>query len=122
MNRSASPILLLIILIFSCTSHELDGLDSVLWKEDKGGCNGYRSSVLVILQEQQDVLQKMDVKELRSLLGNPDKHELEERNRRRFTYLAESGPHCNGNEPLPDTKNLTVRIGPLGEVLEITFY
>ena len=114
--------LFIITLASGCTTDEFHGLDTAQWKDDKGGCSGYRSESITILRTHQDELLAMNVKELRGLLGNPDRHELEKRNSRRFTYFTTSGAHCDNQEPGEETPNITVRIGPLGEVVEVTFY
>jgi hypothetical protein len=115
-------IIIVLLLVFSCTQEDIPGVDSAEWKDDKGGCNGYRNSVVALLSEQKDELERKNVKQLRGILGNPDRHELEKRNSRRFVYYTSEGNHCNNGEPSDTTPNITVRIDPLGEVIEITFY
>ncbi len=110
------------LLTAGCSSEQFHGLDVMKWKDDKGGCTGYRASSVDILRTHQDELLAMKVKELRSMLGNPDRHELEKRNSRRFTYFTSPGVHCQNGDPGTETPNITVRIGPLGEVVEVTFY
>ena len=115
-------LLLFAATLVSCSSTEFHGMNTLEWKNDKGGCNGQRQRLVEVLADHKDELESMDVKTLRNLLGTPDRHELEKRNSRRFVYFTEAGPHCNGQEPLDTVPNLTVRIGPLGEVVEVTFY
>ena len=120
--RLLTSFALLIFLFTSCSTEDFHGLDVKQWKDDKGGCSGYRAEAVGILRTNQDELLAMNVKELRGLLGNPDRHELEKRNSRRFTYFTAKDVHCQAENPGTETPNITVRIGPLGEVVEVTFY
>ncbi|MFA0963754.1 hypothetical protein AB9P05_18250 [Roseivirga sp. BDSF3-8] len=107
--------------IFSCSPKtDLEGFDEAAWKEDTGGCSGKRVELSESIPGIKEDLMGMGQKEIQSVLGKPDRHELSRRNRKYFIYYIEAGPACPATSDA-SPRSLWVGFDALGRTNEVVF-
>lgn len=114
------PLLLISIFFLFVTAcsyrAEIDDFDGDAWKADLKGCNGQRSMLSAGLEDKSDDLIGLSQNQVKSVLGNPDQHELYKRNQKFFIYYID----CPADEGLPSSY-LQIRFNALGKSNEVTF-
>jgi hypothetical protein len=95
----------------------LEGVDAMVWKDDKFGCEGKRFQMLTRLRQEKDKLLALDEIQITKVLGKADRNELFKRNQKFFYYFLQPAPECKlGNEaPL----KLVVRFNAMGLAKEV---
>jgi hypothetical protein len=116
--RSLS-LLLLTFLFFSCGKDlpTLDGVDAMVWKNDKFGCEGKRFPMLDAIKKEKEKLLSLNEVQVTKVLGKPDRNELLKRNQKFFYYFIQPAPECKlGNEkPI----KIELRFNAMGLVKEV---
>ena len=89
------------------------------WEEDRQGCKGYREKAANVLINQRNLLIGANEKEIKNLLGKPDRQELQTRGQHYFVYEIKGGSGC----PQPEgTRLLRIRFDALNRVSELAVY
>ena len=111
---------LLLLILSSCgrSFPEIDGLDTVTWKNDKKGCNGERSKMKDALLSQKDKLLALSELDLVGVLGKPDEEELYKRNQKFYYYYIEPSQECNGATN-GESLRLVIRFNAMGLAKEV---
>ena len=83
---------LLFILVLILPNCYLDNsafkkIDFNVWKSDKSGCLGLRENQFIILDSIKDKFYGIHEQKIFSTFGNPNKIEMEERNKKCYTYF-----------------------------------
>ena len=111
--RSFFSFLSIILLLTGCYSApDIKGFDSEKWANDPQTCEGYRlKSAREILENENSTenLLGSNQNEVKALFGDPEKHQLFNRNQKFFFYELD----CS-NE-----KQLSIRFDALGRVKEL---
>lgn len=112
MPRISLAALVLCLVACSKPMPDLKGIDRVVWKDDKNGCNGKRSLMEGAITAEKEKLKGLSEMDVVELLGKPDEHELYKRNQKFFSYYVTPGPDCPeaDEEPL----RLIVRFNAMG--------
>jgi len=84
------------LLIMACGQKKLpiENFDDNAWKSDKLGCLGLRVGMLDQLDSAKADISGLSQEEMTLFLGPPDARELEERNRKIFTYYIAGHKDC----------------------------
>ncbi len=89
---------------------EIEGFDSDSWEKSLEECDNYRKENAFRLTSQNgDPLLTKNQNEIKSLLGNPSRHRLFNRNQKFFYYNLD----CNNDQVL------SIRFDALGRVKEV---
>lgn len=112
--------LVLSIVFISCGKSlpSLDGVDEMAWKDDKGGCNRKRASMIAAIDTEKEKLLALDEMKIVKLLGKPDRNELFTRNQKFYGYFLEPGPECAGISAKV-AKKLVIRFNAVGLAKEV---
>ncbi len=101
---------LILLTFFSCyQAPVINDFDPTQWKSSLVNCNDYRINASEEIIEQKEKLLSKNQNEIVALLGNPEKHELFDRNQKFFFYQLD----CE------KTKELSLRFDALGRVREV---
>ena len=122
-------LLILVTIVFlsgalsSCTGKKkkvsrLESFDSVIWGEDKNGCNGSRLEMKNQLLALKHNMRGLKTNEIEAYLGKPDAQELYNRSQRYYIYFLEAGPKCDN--PAENPQALFVRFSAVGIANEFT--
>lgn len=98
---------------------ELEGIDLVIWKDDKNACNGKRAEMLQSMETEKSKLIALSEMDIVTLLGKPDQNELYKRNQKFYTYFVQPADACHsgqGNHP----KRLVIRFNAMGLAKEVS--
>jgi hypothetical protein len=115
------------LLALSCNSKpanvDIEGFNSYQWKRDKYGCGNRRLTMRDAVVAAQDQFTGLTEKEVISVLGKPDGHELYGRGQKFLVYLTEPNPRCraknyNSNRP-EKVPSVYVRLDALGRANEV---
>ncbi|MEN7549219.1 hypothetical protein AAG747_14945 [Rapidithrix thailandica] len=96
-----------------------DWFEETLWKNDKNGCKNDRLELLDQILRLKDQLIGLDDKELRKVLGKPDRIDLMKRNQKFYVYFVEAGKQCAEGQN-KEAKKVLVRFSSLNLVNEIS--
>ncbi|MBO0950422.1 hypothetical protein [Fibrella forsythiae] len=112
----------LVTLIFSCAGPDkLGTLDLKAWRNDRGGCNGVRQTLVSNFMAVRDQFKGLHVNDLGKMLGRPDVNEITDRNGKVYVYYIEKGPHCSENTGAKSgAKSVALRVSSIGLVTEVT--
>ena len=112
-QKIQATLLIVAALLISCEKKlpRLDGVDLTLWKNDRQGCNGIRTTMLDSITGQKDELLGLSENAIMGLLGRPDVNELYRRNQKFYHYYLTPGPDC-GLDPI--ATRLLIRFNALG--------
>jgi hypothetical protein len=113
-------IILLFIALLACNKSELNDFDSEIWIDDPNGCKGDRVTLVNSIIEQKEVFVGNSQTQVTRILGKPDRHELQSRNKKTFIYFLEDGPECKSESDNPS--KLLLRFDALGRVKEVVLY
>ena len=110
----------IILLLISCGKSlpDLEGIDQSQWRNDRNGCNNYRSTMEVAIRKEKDKLLALDEMQIVKLLGRPDRNELFKRNQKFFLYFIEPAKDCN-HDSTQSPKKLVIRFNAMGLAKEI---
>lgn len=113
----------LIALLCSCgpAPDKLGKLDLIKWRQDRGGCNGVRSTLVDDLKAVQQELKGKSVNELGVILGRPDINQIADRSQKFYIYFLEKGPQCDNGRGKSNAPSVAMRISAIGLVTEVTF-
>jgi hypothetical protein len=108
-----------IILATSCgpSLPSFDNFDTLLWKNDRNGCEGNRKKMMESLISQKNKLLALKESQIVSLLGRPDQNELYNRNQKFYYYYFTAAPSCKKADSLQ--QRLELRFNALGLVKEV---
>jgi len=101
---------------------QLTGFDTTTWQHDEYGCENKRAVLATELMTRKDELLGLNTKEVKSLLGKPDRIELYKRSQRFLVYFIEPGKQCPNYEAKELVRNITIRFDALGRAKEIVLY
>ncbi|MEO1254339.1 MAG: hypothetical protein AAFY41_05570 [Bacteroidota bacterium] len=108
----SSFILLAFIFLSSCYKQlEMEGFEKEQWQQALKECNTYRVDVANTIIKNQDVLLEATQNEVESLLGQPEEHELYNRNQKFFHYRLTPQSDCGPHETV---QFLSVRFNAIG--------
>ncbi|RYF70232.1 MAG: hypothetical protein EOO39_16110 [Cytophagaceae bacterium] len=112
----------LVILMFACAGPDkLGTLDLKAWRNDRGGCNGVRQTLMANFMTVRDQFKGLHVNDLGKMLGRPDVNEITDRNGKVYVYYVEKGPHCSDNTGAKSgAKSVALRVSSIGLVTEVT--
>ena len=118
--RSALKVPLLLLLCLSCGKAipHLEGIDLDQWKDDRNGCNGYRSSVSTTLNTEIPKVKGLSEMDIIGLFGKPDQNELYKRNQKFYCYFLSRGPMCEKADSLPN--KLILRFNAMGYAQQVS--
>jgi hypothetical protein len=110
----------LCLLLIACGKPlpDLNPIDLPQWKADKGGCTHSRTRYLAELQQQKEELKGLSEKDIISLLGRPDQHELYKRNQKFYRYDLTPGKSCAS--PSAAGQQLIIRFTAMGYAKEVS--
>lgn len=113
---------LLLVLPFGCSGPDTLGkLNLKAWRNDRGGCNGVRQTLLADFQAEQEQFKGIHVNDLGKMLGRPDVNEIQDRNQKIYLYYVEKGPHCGENSGAKSgAKSVALRVSSIGLVTEVS--
>lgn len=109
----------IILLLSHCTATELIDFDEETWKKDRSGCQSLRIPLKTALDHNKEKLLKLQQEEVISLLGKPDRQELDSRNKKLFIYFLEPGDDCANAQSGP--LQLHIRFSALGISYEVAY-
>lgn len=96
--RSYTHLVILMFLVgvvSSCQKEvSLKKFNKWTWKADYNGCDGNREVQMQYLGEIKQELVGISEVQLLDILGRPNKHELDERKRKRYVYYFMVGKQC----------------------------
>jgi hypothetical protein len=106
--------------LFSCGKPlpSFEGIDLAAWKDDKQACNGTRTSMIDLMENNSRKFLSLSEQEIISLLGKPDENELYKRNQKFYYYFVEPSVTCT-NSPTQNPKKLVVRFNAVGLAKEV---
>lgn len=96
---------------------DLNPIDLVQWKDDKGGCNQRRLAFIEALKNQKDELKGFSEKDIIKVLGRPDHNELYKRNQKFYYYDIDPGKSCNDQVA---GQQLVIRFTAMGYSKEVS--
>lgn len=110
-NYDSNIVMLLFAFLFSCYQvPEIPGWDQAQWSAMKQNCEMNRINLAEnIIMVNKTKLLGQTQNNIENLLGNPDRHQLYDRNQKFFYYSLD----CN------KTKELSIRFDALGRVKEL---
>ncbi|MBC7450621.1 MAG: hypothetical protein H7259_03945 [Cytophagales bacterium] len=116
MWKTKSFYLLAISVVFlsvsSCNNHEISWIDKAAWKKDIMGCEGYRKSLIPVLEKHKDeLLNQKDVFFFHTL-GKANRVSYSERGKKTFHYFLTPGAQCKGGSGI--IESLTIEFEALG--------
>lgn len=112
----------IIFLLASCTKKpNLKGLDTALFKNDRGACHGNRVQQLAWLKANKTTWKGVSSNDVEDILGKPDIQQLADRNQEFYIYFLESGAHCVKITNPSQAKTMAFRFSAIGLATEITF-
>lgn len=91
------------------------------WREDRGGCNGVRATLIPDFKAEIQNLKGKSANALGELLGRPDINQIADRNQKFYVYFLEKGPHCLPNAGKLTSRTVAIRMSAIGLATEITF-
>jgi len=97
---------------------ELEGIDLIIWKEDKNACNGKRAGMLQSMETEKVKLIALSEMDIVTLLGKPDQNELYKRNQKFYTYFVQPADACSSGKGNP--KRLVIRFNAMGLAKEVS--
>ncbi|GAA4411359.1 hypothetical protein GCM10023187_37050 [Nibrella viscosa] len=100
---------------------KLGRLDLVKWRQDRGGCNGLRSTLVPDLKAVQQDLKGRSSNEIGQLLGRPDINQIADRGQKFYIYFLEKGPHCDDTKAKSAAPSVAIRMSAVGVATEVTF-
>jgi hypothetical protein len=105
-------ILTLCTLQLSCNNNKISWINTEEWKKDYNGCNGYKKSLIPVIEERKDeLLNKTDVFFFHTL-GKANRVSYSERGKKTFSYFLTPGKQCtDGTEKI---QMLTIEFEALG--------
>ena len=107
-------ILLLAVLGINTSCYKklnLEGFDEVQWTNYTSSCDSYRLEIADYIVENQSLLLEGTQNEIESLLGQPEEHELYQRNQKYFHYRLNPPDSCGQYEAL---SFLSIRFNAIG--------
>ena len=111
---------LLIIAFASCNkSVDIPGFNEDAWKHDRLGCEGIRYQMSNNLNNIKEQLKGLDLDEIESVLGKPDKIELGRRNQKYFIYAISPSQSCKLSADTIENKELSIRFNAIGLAYEV---
>ena len=114
--------LCVIFLLASCTHKpDLNGLDVVLFKNDRGACRGDRLQQMTWLKANKVTWKGVSSNDVEAILGKPDIQQLADRNQEYYIYFLERGEHCAKITNPSQAKTMAFRFSAIGLATEITF-
>ncbi len=113
----------LFVVLSSCTtSLTIEGFDKDAWINDKDGCLGKRKELINQVITNKETLLGKSQDQIKSLLGQPDMHEIYRRAQRFYIYSLDPGSSCEKYIAGKTAANLTLRFNALGRVHEVVYY
>ncbi len=105
-------ILIISLLTTGCYSKlSLEGFNKAKWTDQNTNCSSYRLDIATYIVENQTVLLEGTQNEIESLLGQPEEHELYQRNQKYFHYRLSPPDSCASYEAL---SFLSIRFNAIG--------
>ncbi|GAB2765225.1 hypothetical protein GCM10027275_03160 [Rhabdobacter roseus] len=110
-------------LLLGCSSppEKLGRLDLPKWRQDRGACQGTRTTQVDDLKAEQEQLLGKFANEVGVLLGRPDIHQLGGRNQKYYVYFLEKGVHCDDITKPSEALKVIMRFNAVGLLAEITY-
>ena len=119
------PLLILFclsIFLVSCTKKpNVNGLDTELFKKDRGGCLGNRKKQLDWFSLHRLDWKGVSSNDIEEVLGKPDIQQLADRNQEYYIYFFEPGAHCSDIKKGTSARSIAFRFSAMGLATEITF-
>lgn len=115
-------VILSVSILLGCSESkkvEIKGLDSGLFKEDRGGCNGDRKKQLDIIRENKDQFLGISENELFKYIGRYDYQVLDKKNLKVFVYYLEPGNHCEYMQNSTEAESIVFYINAVKLVKEV---
>ncbi len=114
---------ILIVLFASCgpAPDTLGKLNLKGWRDDRGGCNGVRATLVPGFKTEIQNLKSMSSNTIGELLGRPDINQIADRNQKYYIYFLERGTHCDRPTEKSDSPSVAIRMSAMGIATEITF-
>jgi hypothetical protein len=110
------------ILILSCTKKPvLEGLNLMLFKNDRAACKGARMQQMDWLKANKMTWKGVSSNDVEDILGKPDIQQLADRNQEYYIYFLEKGEQCEKITNPSQAKSMAFRFSAIGLVTEITF-
>jgi hypothetical protein len=96
----------------------LDGVDLLVWKDDRLGCLGKRAEFEESLRGQRDKLKGLSEMDVVKLLGRPDRNDLSERREKYYFYFLDPAPGCDDGDST--ATQLIIRFNSTGVSKEVS--
>lgn len=112
MKRVFFPFILLVSISSCYQAPVIEDFDKDAWIAEPENCSGYRLAVaeeIMVSKDKQNKLLTRNQNEIKNLFGEPDKHQLFNRNQKFFFYKLD----CE------QRKELSIRFDALGRVKEL---
>lgn len=108
------------VALLSCAKDlpSLEGVDPPMWKEDRNGCSGRRSSMKAAILREKEKLLATDEMQVVELLGMPDRQELLKRNQKFYYYFMEPAAGCDSGT-VESPEKLVIRFNATGLVKSV---
>lgn len=113
MIKTIGPICIIVFLSGCYSIPNIDGFDRAAWNAND--CQNPRINQQSVIMEQQEKLLAEGQAEIKTLFGQPDEHELYNRNQK-FFYYDLAPDSC---ESLYQMKRLSIRFDALDRVKEV---
>jgi hypothetical protein len=111
----------LVFIASSCSQpSKIGALDLEVWRQDRGGCEQKRLSLLEDLKSVQSELPGKSANEIGRLFGAPDIQQLGKRNLKLYVYYLESGPHCENIKNNSEAEKAVFRFNAVSLLTEIS--
>ena len=113
--KNSALVSIILIFTFSCYSvPTLQNFDEVLWNAEITNCEDSKVALAQQIVDQKELLLGEGQAEIKSLLGQPQEHELYNRNQKFFYYDLVKGKECDA-----PYKRLSIRFDALDRVKEV---
>ena len=109
----------ILICLLSCSGNSFsDEIDLDGWKSDNAACNGIRESIVNDILDKKPFFLGLPQEKVVDILGNPDRHQLYNRNQKFFIYYLDHSSCDNVNND-EEFRHLSIRFNSLGKLSEI---
>jgi hypothetical protein len=107
-------------LFFSCKAvPDIQGFDSLAWKNDINGCEGKRFLLSTSLENERKKLKGIAGADLTRLLGTPNEVQVMERQQKYYIYWIQNPKICQ--DSVGETKEVRIRLSAIDRVTEVIF-
>jgi len=109
----------LVFLLSSCgkPTPVLENFDSQKWKNDRQGCQKFRTGMADDLIKQKQKLLSLSEMEIVEVLGKPDQSELSKRHQKFYYYFVQPSAECAPENT--NAERLVIRFNAVGLAKEI---